>query len=450
MRFTETRAAWALSLGLLAGQAHAETLSLAQAMQAVLRDNPELAVSQARQRQAETGLAQADGARLPRVNLSLTASRTNDALGAFGLKLGQERIATADFAPNALNSPDAINNLNTRVDVQAPLYTGGRLDAFREEARAQVRAAEAGAGATRQSLMLETLKAYEGVHLARAFGRVAEQSRAAATEFARIAEALQKQGMAVKSEVLSARVNLDDARLRVSESRRHEANALDQLKRLMGRPLGEALDVADSVELDMPAGGEDDLRALALQQHPGLRALQAQAEAGAAGIEAARAASRPQLSAMARHDWNDRGIGLEAASYTVAGVLSWSAFDGGVNKAAVDRAQAARLEQLARLREAQDGIAFQVTEAWRRAQEADERVTVREAAVKDAEEAQRLTQLRYRNGLTTQVDLFAMQAQLDKARADLAQARYDRTAARAEVHAAAGLLTPELFRAQPE
>jgi len=437
----------ALSLWLALGWtgAQAETVSLAQAAQAVLTHNPELAATQARIQQANSGLKQAEGAHLPRVNLSLTATRTNDALGAFGLKLGQGRVAAADFVPATLNDPKAINNLNTRIEIQAPLYTGGQIQARRDEARAFVRAAEEGDGATRQQLLLETVKAYQGVHLARAYLKVAQQSQTAALEYARVAESLHKQGMAVKSDRLSAKVNLDNAKLRISEAQRHEANALDQLKRLMGRPFADSLEVGPEANLLLPPGNDEALRAQALNLHPALKALRGQMDAATAAVDAARGVNKPQLSVMARQDWNDRSLGLDASSYTLAGVLSWSAFDGGAAAAGIDRAQAARLEQAAKLRQAEDGIAFQVTEARRRALEAEERIQVRTSAVDDAEEALRLTHLRYQNGLTTQVDLFSVQAQLDRARADLAQARYDRSVAQAEVHASAGLLSPDSF-----
>lgn len=436
----------ALALLVWFGHAQAESLSLAQAAQEALRQNPRIGQGLARIMQAESGLAQADGVGMPQINLSLNATRSNDALSAFGLKLGQRRVDPAsDFGQDALNHPEAINNLNTRVELQAPVYTGGQTAARKDEARAHLRAARDGDEAARQQILLETLQAWQGVHLARAYRKVAEQGLHAATEYARITESLHKQGMAVKSDRLTVRVNLEDARLRVAESKRHEANALDRLKRVLGRPLGESIDVAAETGVTLPPGSEDDLRALAINQHPALRAQRAQIDAAAAGVLAARGALRPQGSLLMRQEWNDQRLGLDASSYTLAGMLSWNAFDGGVSRAVLDRAQALRQEQAARLREVEDGIALQVTEARRRALEAETRLAVRQAALEDAEEAQRLTQVRYQNGVTTLVDLFSAQAQLDKARAELAQARFDLVIARGEVLQAAGLLTPEQF-----
>jgi len=435
--------ALSILLGLLGGTASAETLSLRQAAEAALNQNPELALSQARVAQAESGLKQADGAHLPRVEVSLNATHTNDALSAFGLKLGQERITAADFNPATLNAPSAISNFNTRVEVTAPLYSGGQIGARQDEARAHVRAARAGDAAARQQVLLDVLQAYQGVHLARAYIRVSEQAKTAAAESVRVASSLHKQGMAVKSDLLSARVNLENAKLTVSEARRQEATALDRLKLLMGRKLGDDIDIGVEAQPKLPTGDAEELRVQAIARHPALKALRSQVEAAGFTLEAARGAKKPRLNVMARHDWNDRALGFGAASYTLGGTLSWNVFDGGHNDAAIDRTQAARLEQAAKLRQAEEGIAFQVTEARRRALEAEERLAARGEAVKEAEEAQRLTRLRYENGVTTLVDLLATQTLLDRARADLAQARYDLSVSRGQVLQAAGLLDTE-------
>jgi outer membrane protein TolC len=432
--------ALSMLLGLLWGSASAETLSLKQAAEAALNQNPGLAASQARVSQAESGVKQASGARLPRVELSLNATHTNDALNAFGLKLSQERVTAADFNPATLNSPAAISNYNTRIEVTAPLYSGGQIDARRDEAGAMLRAARNGDVAARQQVLLDVLQAYQGVHLARAWLQVTEQAETAASEALRVTTSLHKQGMAVKSDVLSARVNLENAKLRVAEAQRKEATALDQLKLRMGRDLDAAVEVGAEASPQLPAGDAAALRAQAIAQHPALQALRGQVEAAGYTLDAARGAKKPRLNVMARQDWNDRDPGFGASSYTLGAGLAWNAFDGGQSNAAIDRAQARRLEQAAKLREAQDGIAFQVTEARRRALEAETRLTARADALVDAEEAQRLTRLRYENGVTTLVDLLATQTLLDRARADLAQARYDLSVSRAEVLQAAGML----------
>ncbi len=64
----------------------------------------------------------------------------------------------------------------------------------------------------------------------------------------------------------------------------------------------------------------------------------------------------------------------------------------------------------------------------------------RELAVKQAEEAQRLLRLRYDNGVETLTGLLRGQAELDRIRAELVQARYDEAVERAALWLALGKL----------
>lgn len=428
-------------LALAPASVAAQTLDFRQCVDLALAQNPDLAVSRSQIEQAEAGLRQAEAGRLPRVNLSLTGTHTNDPLGAFGLKLGQERVTGGDFDPARLNDPKATNNLNTRVEVAWPVYTGGQVQSYVSQAQSLVRAAQSGDFAARQQLILQVLMSYQGVHTARAHVQVAEQALAAAEEYVRVTQRMHQQGLAVKSDVLSTRVHLEDARVRLAEAKNGVANALDRLKLLLGKSLDDPLDVGAPVLPRLLSGNEQELRRQALEGHPALAALGSQLEAAAAQIEAARAGKRPQFNIMLRQDWNDKTIGLAASSQTVAGVLTWTAFDAGVTRAGVDRAEASRREIAARLRQAQDGIALQVAEARRRALEAQERVAARELAVEQAEEAQRLVRRRYENAMATIVELLTAQVQLDRARADLVAARHELAVQRAELQRAVGVLT---------
>ncbi len=108
-------------------------------MATALRQNPDLSVSRAQLNQALAGLRQAQGSRLPKLTASINSVRTDDALSAFGLKLSQRKATFNDFgigqfagppslgiAPDGLNHPGAVNNFNTRLEAQLPLYTGGQ------------------------------------------------------------------------------------------------------------------------------------------------------------------------------------------------------------------------------------------------------------------------------------------------------------------------------------
>lgn len=449
----------AISLAAAAASASwAEKLEFKQCVEAALAQNPDLAISRAQIEQAEAALRQARGNKLPRVNLSLAATRSNDALNAFGMKLGQRNATFNDFgagefnpanpnvlavAPHDLNHPDAVNNFNSRIELQVPIYNGGMVQSTIDTAKAYVRAAQSGDEVARQQVTKNILLAYQGVHTARAYIKVAEEARAAAEEYVRITEKLHKQGMVVKSDVLSARVNLEDVKVKLLEARNAEKAALNQLALMMGKSLDEAIDVGAPVAPHLLAGNEAELRKQARDGHAGLRALRNQLQAAGAQVGAARAGKKPQFNIMLRQDWNDRNLGLAAPSYTAAGVLSWTAFDGGVSNAGIDRAEASRSELAAKLRQAEDGIGYQVTDALRKALEAEGKTAARAANLEQAKEAQRLVKKRYENGMGTLVELLAAQAQLEKADADLVAAQYELAVNRAELKRAVGVLAAD-------
>ncbi|MBK6744651.1 MAG: TolC family protein [Hydrogenophilales bacterium] len=450
-----------LLASLLPGWALAQTLEFKQAVEIALSQNPELGIAKAQIEQAEAAVRQAEGNRLPRVNLSLTGVHTNDALSAFGLKLGQRQATFNDFgagdflnalntggnplpiAPAGLNEPDAVTNFNPRVELLVPVYNGGMVQSYVDTAKAYVRATQSGDRHARQQLVKHVLMAYQGVHTARAYIKVTKEAELAAAEYVRITENLHKQGMAVKSDVLSAKVNLEEVRIKATEARNAEAAALDQLHLLLGKPLEEPLDVGAQVLPGMLDGTDIELRSRARENHAGLQAMRHQVDAAGAQVNVARAGKKPQFNVMVKQDWNSDSVGFDAGSYTVAGVLSWTAFDGGSSNAGIDRAEAQRGELLAKLRQAEDGVGYQVTEAKRKALEAETRIAARGVAVEQATEAQRLVKKRYENGVGTLIELLAAQAQLDKARADQIAAQYDLAVNRAELKRAAGVLAAE-------
>jgi len=449
------RVAITLAAVWVASPGWADKLEFKQCIETALTQNPDLSISRAQIDQAEAGVRQAQGNRLPRLNLSLTGTRSNDALNAFGMKLGQRGASFNDFgagefnpadlsvAPHNLNHPDAVNNFNSRIELQVPVYNGGLVQSHIDTAKANVRAAQSGDQAARQQLTKNILMAYQGVHTARAYIKVTDEARAAAEEYVRITEKLHKQGMVVKSDVLSAKVNLEDVKVKAIEARNAEARALDQLAMMMGKPLEEPLDVGAPVAPALLAGNDHELRRQARENHAGLRALRNQLEGAAAQVGAARAGNQPQFNVMLRQDWNDSRLGLSAPAYTAAGVLSWTAFDGGVAHAGIDRAEAARSELAAKLRQAEDGIAFQVTDARREALEAEDKVAARAANLEQAKEAQRLIKKRYENGMGTLVELLAAQAQLDQANANLVASQYELAINRAELKRAVGVLAAD-------
>lgn len=442
--------AFVISL-LSVSSAQADTLSFKQCVDTALKQNFDLVASRAQIEQAQAGLDQARATRMPKLTASINAMGSNDALNAFGMKLSQRSATFNDFglsqytgvgtvAPDSLNYPGFVTNVNTRLELQIPIYTGGMISSGIQQAQLYIQAARNGDAAARQKVIFQVLQAYQGVHTARAYLGVSKQAEAAADSQVSMMEKLVKGGVIIKSDLLSAKVRLQDVRVQRAQAENAVTSALDQLHLLLGMPLSEPLNVGSSVSVKATTMSTETLRQTAIANNPGVNALRRQVEASHANIGIAAAAYKPQVGLMLRQDWNDQKLGFSANSYTVGGTVSWTAFDGGVTTAIVARARAAQDEITAKLAQAEAGVTYQAEDARRKAQEAEQRLSARQLGSEQAEEAASLVNKRYVNGVTTITEQLAAQAQLDKARADVIAAEYDVTIQRANLKLTLGQL----------
>jgi outer membrane protein TolC len=435
--------------------AGAVTLDFHQAVDIALRQNPDLLSARAQIDQAKAGVSQAEGARLPKITATVGATRTNDALNAFGMKLSQRQATFNDFganqfipgqfnvAPNNLNYPGWVNNFSTRLEAQIPLYTGGKLQGYRQQAQSMLLAAQSGDQAARQQIIAHTLQAYDGVYTARAFQGVAAKALEAAQSQVKTVDSLLKQGVVIKSDLLTAQVRLEDVKLQQQQANDMEAQAMDALHVVLGMPLTEPIALGPEVKVSMPAGNPNGWIGKALENNPQIQALRHQIQAASGKVEVARSDLYPQVGALARVDTADPDLGFSAHSYTFGAQLTWNVFDGGVAREGVNQAVAQRMEMQAKLQSAENQLGMQIQDSYRKALDAQNQLKTRELAVQQTEEAARIVNKRYADGVGTLLEMQGAQAQLDKSRADLVLARNQINMQRAALRLALGQLKLE-------
>jgi len=441
------------------------SMTFSEVWQAALEQTPEMLLARARIGEAEAAVATARGHLLPRLSASYTGSATDNPLNVFGMKLTQGEATFNDFgaaefiadpmnslnvAPGNLNSPGWYDNYQSKLELQVPVYNGGKVREYVNQARAYLEAAKQGDAMARQQLMLEVLKAYEGVRAANAFVAVAEKSVAAAQSYAELTDKLFTRGVVSYNDQLRAHLNLDSARLQRSEALTNLGKACDGLRILAGLPDDVPVTVSDPVEVPLP---QEELAQLQQQMesgNPGLLALRNKEAAAQTEVKIARADYLPRFNVVLSQEWNapDPRFGGNSATM-IAGVLSWDLFDFGVRKGTVAQARERALQQSAGLRAASNRLRLQLNAAWRDARLAAESVQVRELAVTQAEEAERLERLRYEQGVSTMTELLLIQTQLDKTRSDLILARYQELMQRAGLLLALGQLTPQIIAERP-
>ena len=215
---------WLIASGL----AHAQevvTLSVAEAVARGVEASHRLGELDARRAGSEAAVAGARAAELPQVAVLAGYTRTNH-VDEFGIAL--------PGAPPRIIYPDIPDNWRSRVDVQWPLYSSGRLQALARAARADAVAASHDAGAARTDVRLDVARAYWSLVTARDAVRVVEAALQRVEAHVADARARFETGLVPPNEVSSAEAQRSLQRALLIESRNQERLAQLALARLVG------------------------------------------------------------------------------------------------------------------------------------------------------------------------------------------------------------------------
>jgi outer membrane protein TolC len=432
--------AWTLAPGALTRLSAQEApavketpLTLEQAQARAIDTSHRLAESRARQRVADAVVDARAAAQRPSVAASAGYTRTNH--------VAEFVVPTPTGLPGVLY-PDVPNNYRTRLDLQWPIYSGGRTDALERAARAEASAVAAETSVAQSDLKLEVARAFWAAVTADASARVLEEGVARAQAHVIDVRERLRAGLVPPNEVSSAEAQESRQRMLLIEARTQRSVALADLGRLAGADAGEVLvPLAQLEEEPEPSTSIGALIGLARGARAERTALLHRVESATEQRNAALAGRRPSVAVAGGLDyarpnprifpradrWDD--------SWDLGINVNWSLWDGG--RIAADAAQASGLAEASRQRLAEFDAVLAVEVRQRTLEITSGRASVVAAddAVRAAQEAERVVGERFRAGVITQIEVldaqFALlQAQLDRTRAlaniRLAEARLAR------------------------
>src|SRR6185436_5580515 len=97
-------------------------LSLSDAIARAKAQNPDAGSAAAAERAAAEHVTQVRGGYFPKVDLAESWQRGNQPVFVFSSLLAQRQFTAADFALDAINHPDAIDNFRTAFSIEQSLF----------------------------------------------------------------------------------------------------------------------------------------------------------------------------------------------------------------------------------------------------------------------------------------------------------------------------------------
>ena len=407
----------------------AEPWTLERALGQALAANPDARLAQQRIVAAQAGLDQANAAFWPRLQFQSSYTGSDNPMLAFGSILNQRA-----YNPSLnFNDVPSVDDLNARGLVTVPLYAGGRNTATRKAAQANTEAARLDNAAVQNALGFEVSRAFHTVLKTRQFVLAAEAAVKSFEASLAVARKRLESGSLLKTGVLDIEVRLAQAREDLVRARNARALAVRALRNLLGIESGD-FEVADTAPaITAPVAGDFSGR-------PELAAIRQREQAARQQARAAKSGYLPRVNAFGSLDYDygwkyDNGGG----SYTAGAMVQWDLFDGKLTRAKVREANSnleSVHEEERKLRLALD---LEVEQARLDLKAANERLSVSEQAVAQAEESASLTRARFDQDLALSRDLMDAETALVAARVRRAEVEADRQIAIAALRKAFGL-----------
>jgi outer membrane protein len=330
-------------------------------------------------------------------------------------------------ALNGLNNPTIYSRQSDGVVVNQLITDFGHTYDLTEAAKFRASAAKDRADVARAVVVLTVDQAYFDLLRAQAIQRVAEETvKTRQTAFDQVSVLVKNQ---LKSTLDASfdQVALSQARLLLIQSKSGVQEAEAALSTALGFADAQTFVLTEvPLNLDLPSS-DGPLVQAALDQRPELSALRHDAEAAHRLVEAQQSAEYPKITASAAGGLNPVADEKQLDhNYYAAGINVEIPLATGGNLDA-EKEEARLLQQAAEANviDAQNTIARDVRVAWLNLSTAKERLGVTADLVKNAAEAQKLADARYRLGTSSIVEFNEAELNYTEAELEDANARYD-------------------------
>jgi outer membrane protein len=340
-------------------------------------------------------------------------------------------VGTADpnntrIGAGALNNPLIYEREADGVTVSQLITDFGRTSELTRSANLRTRAQEMNLQATREEILLEVDNAYFSSLSAQSVVAVAEQTLKSRQLVAQQTQTLATNLLKSDLDVSFANVDFDQAQILLTKARSDLKASFAVLSTLLAEPKPQTFVLAD---VPMPPDITNDVTALifeSLAQRPELARLRYERDAAKEFASAQGKLLYPTISAMGTAGFIPTGAPQLPTDYAAAGVnVNVPIYTGGLYTARRREAEYQAQAADENLRDEEDNIARDVQVTQLNLEYAHDRLALTAQLLQNANKALELAQARFKNGLSSIIEL--SQAELNQTSAQISEttAKYD-------------------------
>lgn len=346
------------------------------------------------------------GAILPQISISHQGFRTNNPVMAFGSRLNQGIFSQNDFDVNALNNPDAITNFTTTFKVEQPLLNIDKL-IQRKALKYAYRAQELQNNYLNSAIVMKSKTLYMQLQLTYESQKVVEQALNMAKRNYEQTQNFYDEGLIQKADLLSAQMRLSEVQTQNLTVSQEVKNLSDQIKQLIQDDTEMILKPTDSLKV-LDLWNADQAKTTETKNTSDIQAFELKKQSFEKLYNAEKYSFLPRLNAFGQFQYFDDDIfGTSSDNYFFGAELSWDLFKGYTRFAKLQKnkaeAEKVNLEEQNYIEQKENDIQKSI----RSIEVAEQQMNTGKIAVEQSEEAFRIINNRYEEGLEKTTDLLA-------------------------------------------
>jgi outer membrane protein TolC len=391
-----------------------------------------------------------DAMHFGKADISITALRSNDAGNVFGFKLQSREANFADFGfsdfmgalgqgvmqsammnggvpnfplfaqglaqngdkilsiePHDLNYPGARNHFLTKFTYMLPIYTGGKITQYQHITQGMFEMSQLDTRKLRNEKIYQVKKAFYDITLVERFIYNLRKIRKNMAHLKRTIIEMKKEGYTKNTDVLEIDAKLAEVDSMLNQAKLNKELAYQFLSFLLNRKVSSIRKV--NLLIKAPRVRKSDIERLSLDIQKAKLGLQISEHA----IKAEKANFLPTVGGFGEYGsadnklWNEFG---KKDFYTVGVQVKMNIFNGGADRAKLEKARVQRMKVAQQVELAKKGIALQVKKLQTsiRALEYDLRSVKKQ--LKFAREVYRTYEEKYKVGLASITDVLIKQS----------------------------------------
>lgn len=385
-------------------------ISKGELVQKVAEKNLQIKIAEKNYQSAKADFSQSASLFLPNINVSHTGISTTNPLMAFGSKLNQEILTMEDFNPALLNDPAKTQNFATKFEIQQPLINVDGLYG-RQAAKAKMEAYQLQTERTKEYLELEVSKAFMQLQLAYRAVKVLEKANTTGKANLKLVENYFKQGMLQKTDLLNVQVRVNEIENQLQYAKSNVQNASDYLAFLLNEDTNGKI-YKPTEELENVISVEEMKVALS-DNRKDIQAMNKSTDAYQKMVLSSKMGFLPRLNAFGSYELYDKNIlGTSAKGYLVGAQLSWNVFDGYKTIGKFDKAKADFQKAEVETEQYKKQSQLELSKTNRQLKDAENKVNLSQLALEQSQEAYRIRQNRFAQGLEKTTDLLQSETQM--------------------------------------